>query len=66
MPETSYRRPTWNADIVARKASEKVSVGRSKPIQINPDRARPDRETDKARITEKDQKDPEPKKPVKG
>ena len=63
VPETGKGRPTQNVGIVARKATGRASVGRSAPIRINPDLARPDKETGKARTTLKDRKDPEPEKP---
>ena len=64
--ETSNLRSIRNAGIVARKATEEASVGRTAPIQINLDSARLDRETDKARTTQTDQEDPEPERPVRG
>ena len=65
LPETSNRRPARNADIVARKATEKASVRRSVLMQINLNPARLDKETSKARTMKKDQKDLEPRRPVK-
>ena len=44
-------------------ATERASAGRSVPIRINPDPARPEKGTDKARTTQKDRKDPIPGRP---
>ena len=45
------------------EGTEKASDGRSAPIWINPDPARPDWETGKAHTTMRDQKDPESGRP---
>ena len=62
-PETSSQRSTRNASIVGSKATKRASDGRSAPIWINPDPARPDWETGKAHTTMRDQKDPESGRP---
>ena len=53
--------PIGNVGNVARKATEKVSAGRSTSIRINPNPTRLDKGTD----TQKDQKDSELARPKK-
>ena len=65
-PDTVKEKPTRNADSVAKRATEKASVGKSVPIQTNPVPARSLERIGKARTTQKDQKDPEPGRREKG
>ena len=66
VPEADMQNPTRNAGIVAKRATEKASAGRSALIRINPDRARPVGRTGKAHSMRKDRKDPKLGRPVRG
>ena len=63
VPETSKQRPRWNAGIVVGKDIEKVSVGRRRLIQTNPNQAEPNREIDSDRTKRKAQGKPEKTQP---
>ena len=65
-PETGNQKSIQNASIVARKATEKMSAGRSEPIRINLDLVRPDKGIDTTRTTQKDRKDLELERLEKG
>ena len=45
-PEAGKQRLTRNSSIVVKRATEKVSAGRSVPIRTDPDPARPTERTD--------------------
>ena len=58
-PETGKESPPRNAGTVARKATRKASAGKSVPIRIYPDRAKPNTGIDSGRTTPKALKEPE-------
>ena len=64
--EIGKGRLTQNAGIVARKATRRANAGKSAPIRINPDVARPDKGTRKVLTTLKDRKDPRLERLKKG
>ena len=65
-PETSILKPTRNVSIVAIKATERETIGRSVMIQINLDPVRPDKEIGRSRTTLEDWKDPKLGRSEKG
>ena len=58
-PETGKQRLTWNASIVARRATRRVSDVKSTPIRRkpDPDPGGPNKEIGSGRTTPKDRKD---------
>ena len=65
-PEAGKQRPTRNVCTMIKRATEKESAGRSMLIRTDPDPARLAKRTGNTRITQKDQEDLKPEKPVKG
>ena len=64
VPEIGMKRPMRNVSIMARRATRRVSVGRSVLIWVNldPDPGEPNKEISKTRTTSKGQKDRKPER----
>ena len=64
VPETAKQRPKRNVGIVARRSTQRASIGRSAPIPTNPDPdpVKPNMEIGSARTMPKYQRDPKPEK----
>ena len=58
-PEIGKQRLTWNACIVVRRATRRVSAGRSAPFQKNPDPSGPNKKIGSRHTMSRDRKDSE-------